>query len=70
MPLAKLNGRLVAGWSLGAQGAHRFSILLGNRATLFPSILNLSDEDPPRVFPQLNYELLGRLMSVRVRLEL
>ena len=47
----------------------------GDRATLFASILNLGDEDPPRVFRQLNYDPsthnpLGRVLSIGLRLEI
>ena len=47
----------------------------GDRATLFASILNLADEDPPRVFRQLNYDPsthnpLGRVLSIGLRLEI
>ncbi len=49
--------------------------LPGDRATLFASILNLADEDPPRVFRQLNYDPsthnpLGRVLSLGLRFEL
>ena len=49
--------------------------LPGDRATLFASILNLGDEDPPRVFRQLNYDPsthnpLGRVLSIGLRLEI
>lgn len=49
--------------------------LPGGRATLFASILNLGDEDPPRVFRQLNYDPsthnpLGRILSVGLRFEI
>ena len=47
----------------------------GDRATLFASILNLGDEDPPWVFRQLNYDPsthnpLGRVLSIGLRFEL
>lgn len=47
----------------------------GDKATLFASILNLGDQDPPRVFRQLNYDPsthnpLGRVLSIGLRLEL
>ena len=47
----------------------------GDRATLFASILNLGDLDPPRVFRQINYDPsshnpLGRVLSIGLRLEL
>ena len=49
--------------------------LPGDRASLFASILNLADEDPPRVFRQLNYDPsthnpLGRVLSIGLRFEL
>ncbi len=47
----------------------------GDRATLFASILNLGDQDPPRVFRQINYDPsthnpLGRVLSIGLRFEL
>ena len=49
--------------------------LPGDRATLFASILNLGDENPPWVFRQLNYDPsthnpLGRVLSIGLRFEL
>ena len=47
--------------------------LPGDRATLFASILNLADEDPPPIFRPANYDAsthdpLGRVLSIGVRL--
>ena len=47
----------------------------GDRATLFASILNLGDQDPPRVFRQINYDPsthnpLGRILSIGLRFQL
>jgi len=47
----------------------------GDQVTLFASILNVADEDPPRVFRQLNYDPsthdpLGRVLSIGLRFEL
>ncbi|MCY3932230.1 MAG: TonB-dependent receptor [Acidobacteria bacterium] len=49
--------------------------LTGNRATLFGSILNLADEDPPLIFRPANYDAsthdpLGRVLCIGVRFEL
>ena len=49
--------------------------LPGDRATLFASILNLADEDPPPIFRPANYDAsthdpLGRILSIGVRFEL
>lgn len=57
------------------QDVHVSWSLPADRATLFASILNLGDEDPPRVFRQLNYDPsthnpLGRVLSVGLRLEI
>ena len=49
--------------------------LPGDRATLFASILNLADEDPPPIFRPANYDAsthdpLGRVLSIGVRFEI
>lgn len=49
--------------------------LPGDRATLFASILNLADEDPPLIFRPANYDAsthdpLGRVLSIGVRFQL
>ena len=67
-----------ADYPIAAHATHDVHVswsLPGDRATLFASILNLADEDPPRVFRQLNYDPsthnpLGRVLSVGLRFEL
>ena len=62
-------------YPLAAHATHDLHVtwaLPGDRATLFASILNLADEDPPRVFRQLNYDPsthnpLGRVLSIGFR---
>ena len=65
-------------YPIDAWASHEIHVswsLPGDRASLFASILNLADEDPPRVFRQLNYDPsthnpLGRVLSIGLRFEL
>ncbi len=58
--------------ALATHDVHVSWALPGERATLFASILNLADGDPPPIFRPANYDAsthdpLGRVLSIGVR---